>query len=62
MGGKDTQVLVYVDDLLITRADEDGITCLIDELDKQFTMKNLGEIMYFLGIKVSKSPKGTLMN
>ncbi|XP_021734151.1 uncharacterized protein LOC110700876 [Chenopodium quinoa] len=60
--GKQTIILVYVDDLLITGDDDYYITVLKQQLDIEFTTKDLGEMRYFLGLEVSKTSKGTLLN
>lgn len=43
-------ILVYVDDMLITVDDQEHI--------KEFTIKNLGELSYFLGIEISTRKEG----
>jgi len=42
--------LVYVDDLLIIGNDGVGINTLKHDLDKGFTIKDLGFSRYFLGL------------
>ncbi|XP_022158866.1 uncharacterized protein LOC111025329 [Momordica charantia] len=51
-----------VDDMIITRNDSDGIKSLKSELSRCFAMKDLGMLLYFLGIEVSYSPKGYLLS
>ena len=48
--------------MIITSDNVDGISVLKTELDKQFEMKNLGSLGYFLGIKVAYSHKGYLLS
>jgi hypothetical protein len=48
---------VYVDDIIITRDDEVEISQL-KNLSKEFEVKDLGQLKYFLGIEVARSPKG----
>nr|GEW84084.1 reverse transcriptase, RNA-dependent DNA polymerase [Tanacetum cinerariifolium] len=57
-----TAVLVYVDDLLITRNDEGQINSLKSQLSFVFHMKDLGELSYFLGLEVSRSSQGIFIS
>ncbi|XP_029127133.1 uncharacterized protein LOC109798946 isoform X2 [Cajanus cajan] len=45
-------ILVYVDDLIITRTDNGLITKLQAVLHATFRMKDLGQLTYFLGLEV----------
>ncbi|XP_026451122.1 uncharacterized protein LOC113351332 [Papaver somniferum] len=51
-------LLVYVDDMVITGSDIDGIHNLKSRITACFQMKDLGSLSYFLGIKVSKETDG----
>ena len=48
---------LYVDDMIITSDDIDGISILKTELAKQFEMKDLSSLHYFFSIKVVYSPR-----
>jgi hypothetical protein len=51
-------IVMYVDDLIITRDSDADIFDLKKLLKQKFEMKDLGELHYFLGIEVIQSPKG----
>ncbi len=51
-------IVIYVDDLIITRDSDVDIFDLKKLLKQNFKMKDLGELRYFLGIEVIQSPKG----
>ncbi|KAH9711302.1 retrovirus-related pol polyprotein from transposon RE1 [Citrus sinensis] len=53
-------VLVYVDDILITRDKNTIIETFIRYLGDTFALKDLGEFSYFLGIEVTHAAKGSL--
>ena len=51
--GQCIYLVVYVDDILITGSDQDGIQKLKQHLFNHFQTKDLGKLMYFLGIKIA---------
>ena len=53
-----TILLLYVDDMIITCDDMNGIQDLKHFLSHQFEMKDLGPLNYFLGLEVSSSADG----
>ncbi|KAG8474686.1 hypothetical protein CXB51_031150 [Gossypium anomalum] len=53
-------VLIYVDDIIITRSSTDVIKCFIQQLHNEFSLKDLGDLHYFLGIEVSWSSTDSL--
>ena len=48
---------LYVDDMIITGDNIDGISVLNAELAKQLEMKDFGSLRYFLGNEVAYSPR-----
>jgi len=51
-------MVIYVDDLIITKDSDVDIFDLKKFLKQKFEMKDLGELRYFFGIEVIQSPKG----
>jgi hypothetical protein len=60
--GKLTALIVYIDDMVVTGNDEEGIRRLRDYLAKEFEMKDLGALRYFLGIEVARSRHGIFLS
>jgi hypothetical protein len=50
--------LVYVNDILITSNNLEAINQLKVFLDRQFKLKDLGNLRYFLGLEVARSNTG----
>jgi hypothetical protein len=57
-----TILAVYVDDIIITGDDEVEISQLKENLSKEFEVKDLGQLKYFLGIEFARSPKGIVLS
>ncbi|GKU91247.1 hypothetical protein SLEP1_g5147 [Rubroshorea leprosula] len=55
-------LLLYVDDMIITRDDISGIHDLKLFLGHKFEMKDLGVLSYFLGLEVTYSDDGYLLS
>ncbi|KAL1205729.1 Retrovirus-related Pol polyprotein from transposon RE2 [Cardamine amara subsp. amara] len=55
-------VLVYVDDLIISGNDQAGIQETKLFLKSVFDIKDLGELKYFLGIEICRSPEGLFLS
>jgi Reverse transcriptase (RNA-dependent DNA polymerase) len=57
-----TVLIIYVDDMIITGNDRDEIKRLEERLSKEFEMKNLGGLKYFLGIEVIRTKQGITLS
>jgi hypothetical protein len=55
-------LLVYVDDIIVTGDDLEGIANLKQQLLKEFEIKDLGKLKYFLGIEVARSKHGLFIS
>ena len=55
-------LVVYIDDIVITRSDVVGISSLKSFLHGQFHTKNLGMLKYFLGVEVMRSKHGIFLS
>jgi hypothetical protein len=53
---------MYVDDIIITGDEVVEIRHLKDNLSKQFEVKDLGQLRYFLDLDIARSPKGILLS
>lgn len=60
--GTFTAVVAYVDDLFIAGNSLATIEGLKQSLHSAFTIKDLGPLQYFLGIEVSRTSSGILLN
>lgn len=55
-------LLLYVDDMVITGSGSEMLTQLIQELNKHFRMKDMGQLHYFLGIQAQFHSKGMFLS
>ncbi|KAK3009342.1 hypothetical protein RJ639_013424 [Escallonia herrerae] len=55
-------LIVYVDDIIVTRSDSDEKEALRKYLVKEFEIKDLGKLKYFLGIEVARSKEGIFVS
>ena len=55
-------ILLYIDDLVITEPGVPEINCVKSLLSDAFEMKDLGDLHYFLGIEVIRTPDGILLS
>jgi hypothetical protein len=54
--------LVYVDDIIVMSSSDDATKLLLKNLEKEFALKDLGELHYFLGIEVTKIQDDILLS
>ena len=57
-----TIVLIYVDDIIITGNNDSVIQDIKLFLQKQFHIKDLGKLKYFLGLEVARSKAGIVIS
>jgi hypothetical protein len=55
-------VLIYVDDIIITGSDAEGISETKGILKTSFDIKDLGELKYFLGIEMTRETNGMFIS
>jgi histone deacetylase 1/2 len=55
-------VLVYVDDIIVASSAQAATNALLKDLEKEFALKDLGDLHYFLGIQVKQVPDGLVMS
>lgn len=55
-------LLVYADDIIVASSCSQAVTVLPENLEKDFALKDLGELHYFLGIEVKKDGDGLLLS
>ncbi|RVW16197.1 Retrovirus-related Pol polyprotein from transposon RE1 [Vitis vinifera] len=60
--GKITTLIVYVDDKVVIGNDPKERKALENYLSREFEMKDLGPLKYFLGIEVSRSSEGIFLS
>jgi histone deacetylase 1/2 len=54
-------VLVYVDDIIVTSSSDHAVAILVKELNKDFAIKDLGDLHFFLGIEVKRQHNGLVL-
>ena len=55
-------VLVYVDDIIVTSSIQSATAALLQDLNKEFALKDLGDLHYFLGIEATKVCNGLILS
>ena len=60
--GQYIYLIVYVDDIIITGNDQNGIRKPKQHLFSHFQTKDLGKLKYFLGIEITQSKSSVVMS
>ncbi|RVW62586.1 Retrovirus-related Pol polyprotein from transposon RE1 [Vitis vinifera] len=60
--GQCIYLVVYVDDIVITGSDQNGIQNLKQHLFTHFQTKDLGKLKYFLGIEIAQSSSDVVLS
>jgi Reverse transcriptase (RNA-dependent DNA polymerase) len=55
-------ILIYVDDLVVTSNNPTLVQSVIDKLKAQFSIRDLGNLHYFLGIEMSANQYGLVLS
>ena len=55
-------LIIYVDDIIIASDSEDAIDSVKSFLHRTFKIKDLGQLRYFLGLKIARSSAGINLN
>jgi histone deacetylase 1/2 len=61
-GGVTIFMLIYVDDIVVASSSEKAVDALLHDLGLDFTLKDLGDLHYFLGIEVKKVHNGIILS
>ncbi|GJU00633.1 uncharacterized mitochondrial protein-like protein [Tanacetum coccineum] len=55
-------LLIYVDDILLTGNDKSLLQAIKQQLDQQFSIKDLGSLHYYLSMEIFQNSKGLVMS
>jgi hypothetical protein len=55
-------MLIYVDDIIVTSSSQEVVVALLEDLKKDFALKDLGDLHYFLGIEVKRDKEGLVLS
>ena len=55
-------MLIYVDDIIVTASSEEAVSALLCDLKREFALKDLGDLHYFLGIEVKRNKEGIILS
>jgi hypothetical protein len=55
-------ILLYVDDIILTRNNNSFLSNFIRQLHSEFTIKDLGSLSYFLGLEATSTSAGLFLS
>jgi histone deacetylase 1/2 len=55
-------ILVYIDDIIVASSSKEAVDALLKDLERDFALKDLGDLHYFLGIEVKRSREGLVLS
>jgi hypothetical protein len=55
-------MLIYEDDIIVAYSSAEAVTTLLKDLKDSFSLKDLDELLYFLGIEVKRSHNGLVLS
>jgi histone deacetylase 1/2 len=55
-------MLIYVDDIIVASSSQAATDALLTDLHKEFALKDLSDLHYFLGIEVARVDNGLVLN
>ena len=61
-GDETAYLLLYVDDIVLTASSQQLLQSVIYSLQREFAMKDLGQLHHFLGVTVEPCPSGLLLH
>ena len=62
LNGKITILIVYVDDIILTRNDLEEMESLKGDMAREFEIKDLRPLRYFLGMEVARSKRSIVVS
>ena len=54
-------VLIYVDDIIVASSSQSATNALLHDLSSEFSLKDFGDLNFFLGIEVKKVQDGIVL-
>ena len=61
-GAETAYLLLYVDDIVLTASSQSLLRRLVDALQREFPVKDLGVLHHFLGVTAEPRPSGLLLH